>query len=334
MANLNQTTMADSIKVAYERRLLTRALPRMVHSRWAMKPRISKYGSWEVRKFGSLSTVTSALTEGTTPVEQTAPSVTTTTITPVFYGAFIIYTDEMDLTVYDPVLSETSSILGEQCGLSNDTLVRNELVTDSTIDYSADVSAVGSLDSPQHDISFTDIVKQIGYLEAENALPVDGEDFIIILHPHSYATLMMDETFVNMFIQESPDNAIRNGYVGRILRCKVFVSSNAYEWADVGAGSTTDVYAALFIARESYAILGLDGASMPSEVDSGSETAKPLTGQQIKPVEIITKPLGSAGTNDPLNQRGSMAWKMCLTPEILNSSWIRCLKHTNAFSDD
>jgi len=137
-----------------------------------------------------------------------------------------------------------------------------------------------------------------------------------------------------MFIQESPDNAIRNGYVGRILRCKVFVSSNAYEWADVGAGSTTDVYAALFIARESYAILGLDGASMPSEVDSGSETAKPLTGQQIKPVEIITKPLGSAGTSDPLNQRGSMAWKMCLTPEILNSSWIRCLKHTNAFSDD
>ena len=144
---------------------------------------------------------------------------------------------------------------------------------------------------------------------------------------------MLDPTFVNMFVQESPNSAIRSGYVGRILRMKFFVTSNAKEWADEGLGSTTDVYSALFIGRESYAILGLAGIEEPKDVDNQGDNGKVLTGQQIKPVEIIMKPVGSAGASDPLNQRGSLAWKMTLTHEVLNSDWIRCLKHTNAFSD-
>lgn len=333
MTTITTVTMSDAIKTAYEKRLLSRAIPRYVHGRWAQRARISKYGTYEVRKYGSLSAVTSQLTEGTTPAETTAPTPTLITMTPAFYGAWIGFTDLVDLMNYDPILSEMSGILGEQAGLSADTLVRNELVTSATIDYSGGQTAVADLTSPTHDISYTDIVKQYAELEADSALPVDGEDFILILHPHSYASLMLDTTFVNLMIQEAPNSAIRNGYVGRLLRMKVYVSSNVTEWADVGYGSTTDVYAALFIGRESYAILGLTGYPEPSSVDNQGPDGKVLTGQKIRPVEVIVKPVGSAGAADPLNQRGSLAWKMSLTTEVLNSDWIRVLKHTNTFSN-
>ncbi len=335
MANLNQTSMSDAIKTMYERRLLTRALPRLVHGRYGIKARINKYGSYELRKYGSLSAVTSALTEGATPTEQAAMSLTLVTVTPSFYGAWIGHTDELEMTVFDPLISETSSILGEQAGLSADTLIRNSLTDGATADFSGAATSRATLDAPQHDISYADFVEQLANLEAANALPVDGEYFVCIIHPHTFATLMQDPTFVNLFIEEadkSDSSPIRAGYLGRLLRCKIYMSSNAREYADAGVSSTTDVYSMLFIGRESYGYVGMAGLT-PNEVDGGGEKAYTMTGQNVKPVQIIAKQLGSAGTDDPLNQRATLGWKMSLGIMITNSDWVRNLEHTNAFSD-
>ena len=46
---IDTSTLSDAVKAAYEMRLLTRAIPRYVHGRWAMKARISKRGTYEVR---------------------------------------------------------------------------------------------------------------------------------------------------------------------------------------------------------------------------------------------------------------------------------------------
>ncbi len=333
MANLNQTTMADAIKTQYERRLLTRALPRLVHGRWSMPARLGKNGSYELRKYGSLSAVTSALTEGTTPGEQSAPSLTLTTITPLFYGAWIGHSDELEMTVFDPLISEVSSILGEQAGLSADTLIRNTITAGATKDYTGGVASRGALDAPLHNITYADFVKAVATLEASNANPVDGEFYICIIHPHTWATLIQDPTFVNMWVQES-DPAIRSGYLGTILRCRIYISSNAREYADEGVGSTTDVYSMLFIARESYGTVGMSGNMPNLNVDSAPDTSRNMTGQAVKPVSIIAKQLGSAGTGDPLDQRATIGWKMSLATSVLNSDWILDLEHTNAFSDD
>lgn len=189
MANLNQGNFSDAIKTMYEKRLLTRALPRLIHGRWAMPARLNKFGTYELRKYGALSAVTSALTEGATPAEQSAPSLNLTTITPAFYGAWLGVTDELDMTNFDPIISEASAVLGEQAGLSADTLVRNALNSGATADYSADVSARTDLDHPQHDMTYADFIKQVAELEAQNAMPADGEDFIVIIHPMTWATL-------------------------------------------------------------------------------------------------------------------------------------------------
>lgn len=338
MANNTQTTLSDAIKTQYERRLLTRALPRLVHGRWGMQARLNKMGSYELRKYGALSAITSTLTEGTTPAEQSAISVTLVTITPSFYGAWLGHTDELEMTVFDPIISEFSSILGEQAGLSADTIIRNALTDGATKDYAGSATSRVTLDAPAHNLGYADFIKQVAALEAGNALPVEGDDFIVIMHSYTWASLMQDPTFVNLFIaaeEGGSESAIRSGYVGRILRTKIYVSSNSRSYADGGVGSTTDVYSMLFIARESHGFVGMAGTFPNLNVDSAPNTNRSgMTGQQVKPVEIIVKQLGSAGADDPLNQRATIGWKMSLGIAVTNSAWLRDLEHTNVASDD
>jgi N4-gp56 family major capsid protein len=332
--NLNQTSLSDAIKVKYETRLLIRAYPRLLHGRWAKKATISKFGSYELRRYESMSAITSALNENVTPAEQAAPTLTLVTLSPLFYGAWIGYGDEIDMTVFDPLVSEVSGILGEQAGLSADTLIRNDLTANASKRYSNGKASRATLDFPNDIISYSDVVDAYAQLMAQNALPMEGEYFIVLIHPHTYASLMKDPTFVNAFQKANEGAGAMNnpmpGYLGDFLMCKFFISSNVREYTDGGVG-TDDVYSMLFLGRESYGLAGF-GNLLPSDVDSGGSMAQPLTGQQVKPVEIIAKQLGSAGADDPLNQRATIGWKMTLDNEILNSSFLLDLEHVNEFS--
>lgn len=333
MANITQAAMSDDIKTKYEMRLQLRALPRLLHGRWGKMASINKFGSYELRKFGGLAAISAALTEGTTPSEQSAMTLTLTTITPLFYGAWIGLTDEIEMTAFDPLVSEISSILGEQAGLSADTLIRNTLTDGATDDFSGAATSRVTLDAPLHNIGYADFVKNLAALQAADALPLLGQDFGCIIHPHTFASLMSDPTFVNAFVQETSDSPIRSGYMGRLLNCQIFVSSNAREYTASGVDSSTDVYSMLFIGREAYGYMGFAGSD-PNLVDGGGDGYSNNTGMGVKPVEIIVKQLGSGGTEDPLNQRSTIGWKMSLATSVLNSAWVRDLEHTNMFSDD
>lgn len=333
MTNLDQTSLSGAVKTQYERRLLTRAVPRLIHGRWGMVARLNKMGSYELRRYESLSAVTSPLGEAVTPAEQGVMTLTQLTVTPLFYGAWIGHSDELEMTVFDPLLSELSAILGEQAGLSADTLIRNDLTDNATKDYSGGQSARTSLDAPAHNIQALDVIKQIAYLEAKSALPVDGDSFICILHPFTWDTLMLDPYFASMFIQEAPNSPIRSGYVGRLLRTRFYVSANCRSYTDSGVDSSTNIYSMLFIAKESYGYVGMAGIT-PDMVDNAGPEGGPLTGQSVRPVEVIVKQLGSSGTADPLNQRATVGWKMALATKVLASDWVRDLEHTNLHSDD
>ena len=216
--------------------------------------------------------------------------------------------------------------------MSIDTIIRNALIAGATAAYSGGVSAVGSLDSPAHDISYKDIVKTVFTLQASNALPLDGGRFIMLVHPHTLATLFNDATFVDMFIQGSQEE-LKQGKMGTIMNCDIYCTSNAYEGADTGASSTTDVYHALFIGAEAFGTCGMAGVD-PKNVDSAGAMEYNMTGKPVKPVEIIVKGTDSGGVENALNQRGSIGWKASNDTEILNSAFIIDLNHTTIYSDD
>jgi N4-gp56 family major capsid protein len=323
---LNTVSLSDTVKVMYEKRLLSRAVARMVHGRWPEVATINKYGSYELRKFSAMTAVTSPLTQGTTPAEAAAPTISTVTMAPEWYGTWIAYTDQLDMQNYDPVVSEVSGILGEQAGISFDTLIRNTITDGATKDYSGTVSARGSVTDK---IDYADFIGVVATLEVNNALPMEGEMFVVIMHPYSFAELMQDTTFVTLFTREGGD-AIRTGKMGTILRCAIYVSSNARYYDNEGSGSV-DVFSMLFIGKESYGVCGMSGL-IPNYTagDSGGEYSN-NTGKSVSPVSIIMKGLGETGL-DPLNQRGTIGWKATHDDVILNSAWIVDLEHATSYS--
>ena len=329
MANWNTSSLADAVKTYYEDRLLTRAQPRLVHGRWAMKAKFKGGNIYELRRYAALTAATNPLVEGSNPTEDVAPALTVINIQPLWYGAFMRFTEQFQMQSFDPVVSNMSGLLGEQAGLTMDTLIRTAITDGATADFAGGATARTGIDTSNDKISYVDIVQNIALLEASNALPVDGEDFIMIIHPHTWATLMQDSTFVTLFTREG-GGPIRSGYVGRFMRCKVFVSANGRIYVD-GGTSSADVYACLFIGAESYGVAGMVGKMFDLDVDAGGPDSGPLTGREIKPVELIVKDLGVGG-DDPLNLRGSAGWKATQQEAVLQALWIRNLEHANDFS--
>ena len=102
----NTGVLSGAVKTLFEHRLLMRALPRLVHGRWAQPARFKGYGSYEVRRWASLPLVSVALTEGNDPAETPQSAVTQITMTPSWYGAYMEYTDQLLLTSFDPALGQ------------------------------------------------------------------------------------------------------------------------------------------------------------------------------------------------------------------------------------
>jgi N4-gp56 family major capsid protein len=252
-------------------------------------------------------------------------------MTPVWYGAWVSYTDQAELQTYDPMILETSAILGEQAGDSVDQLIRDELVANASIDYAGGATARNEIDKANDKISYADIVYNVATLEAERARPAEGGMYPVVMHPHSWATLMQDATFVALFTREGGDS-MRSGLIGTILNCKIYLSSNAKEWADSGQNGTEDVYGALFIGMESYGLAGMSSLAPNWSADGGPGLIwGELTGRPVKVTDIIVKDLGETGL-DPLNQRGTIGWKLTHDHIVLNVNWINCLEHANDFS--
>jgi len=331
MATINTTSMTASIKSGYDRRLLMRALPRLIHGRWGRTATFKGFKDWEIRRFESLNAATTSLSEGVTPSEHAAPNISTYTLTPEWYGAWVSHTDKLEVQQFDPIISETSAILGEQAGLSVDNLIRDELVANASIDYAGGATSRNTIDKANDKISYADIVYDIATLEAERARPAEGGFYPIVMHPHSWATLMQDATFVTLFTREGGDS-IRSGMIGTILNAKIYLSSEAKEWADSGQNGTEDVYSALFIGMESYGLAGMAGMAPNFSADGGPGLIwGELTGRPVQVASLIVKGLGDTGL-DPLDQRGTIGWKVTYDGIVTNSNWIISLEHANDFS--
>ena len=325
MANANVAALSDAVKTLYERRLLSRALPRLVHGKHITHARLNQFGAYELRKYAGLSAVTSALTEGNTPNELASPSVSVTTITPLWYGAWLGFTDKIIMTAFDPLLSEFSSILGEQAGLSVDTLIRDVLIAGATADYAGGASSTATVDSTNDRIAFSVFLSLVAYLDKENAMAIEGNIYWVVAHPFTWLTLMQDSMFATLITREGGE-AYRRGEMGSLLRCRIYVTSNAYK--NTGAGTASiDVYSTLFLGSEAVGAAGIAALTPNVSLDAGGGEMAVQTGrQQQKPVELLINDLGGTGF-DPLKQRGTIGWKMVHKSAVLNAAWVRQLEH-------
>ena len=325
MANIQTLNFPDALKNLYERQLLARGLPSLQHGRWGRQATWKGYKTYELRKYGSLPLVSSSLTEGVTPDETTQMAATKIEMTPALYGAWLGYTDLQEMQSYDPLVGEAVELLGEQAGLSFDTLLRSTLIAGATADYAGTATARSEIDATNDKITFSDWILNYAALEVANARPVQGNKYVCIMHPYTWATLMQDPFFVTMLTRESA-SAYRNAAMGSVLNCDIYVSSNA-----ATSASTVTVYHMLFIGWQSYGMAGFTGLVPNYNEGAGLGEYSNRTGEKHAPVRIIMKALGDSDF-DPLEQRGTIAWKASHVAAVLNPDWLRNLEHATVAS--
>ena len=310
----NQSGMAQipsGIQAFYDRNLLERALPALIHDKWGQMRNIPKGQSKAIkfRRYNALPTATTALTEGVTPAGS-ALSVTDITATLKHYGDYTILTDDVQLYVEDNVVKEATDVLGEQGGQTVDEVTRDELVGGTQVDYAGAVAGRGSVAAV---VVAADLKRVIKTLKGQNAkkfttvitgsvkvgtLPVRAA-FVGICHTNTTESLEAIDGFKGSE-EYASQTLIDLNEVGSYKDIRFVETTMAKVFAGEGAGAV-DVYATLIMGKDAYGVVSLRGQ---------------------KNIQTIIKPLGSAGTADPLNQRSSVGWTARSITKILNQSWI------------
>lgn len=311
--NLTTTSVVDpAVATFYDRVLLKRALPNLVHDKFGQVRNIpSASGNIiKFRRYSSLSAATTPLTEGVTPSGKLL-SKTDLTAQISQYGDYVHITDIVDLTVEDPVLTEASELLGEQAGLTIDTITRDILVACASM-YNCSGGANGATPTQ---ISTTDVDAAVKTLLSANAKFITS----VITASTGVGTAPVRPAFWGIahtdlldaieactgFLHHSKypkQNDVQEGEWGSVSSVRFIMSTNG----DHTAGSP-DIYRVPVIGQNAYGVTRIEKGTLMN----------------------IVKPFGSAGTGDPLNQRMTSGWKVMYVARILNDAFMLLLRCSN-----
>lgn len=299
-AELNtNTTLTDTLsaenKTHYDMTLIDEAGPELVHAQFGQKRPIpkGKGKKIEFRKFASLPKATQPLTEGVTP-DGKKLSVSTIESEVGQYGDYVVTSDMLELSAIDPILVETTKVLGKQAGMTLDTIIRNKLQGGNMVFYcpKADGTPVNSRAELDSTCRLTvDMVRRVAAtLKANNAPKIDGS-YVAIIHPHVAFDLQNDEHWEEAHKYTTPEN-IYEGELGKIAGVRFVESSEAkiYYGTEDECAADTAVYGCLFLGANAYGVTEIEGGGL----------------------QTIFKQKGSAGTGDPLDQRSSVGYTLVI----------------------
>lgn len=318
MANTTRTEIAREVNNFYDRALLERAVPAFVHTRYAQVrdiPRNSGTRTIKFRRYGSLTANTTALTEGVTP-SGTQLSVTDVTANVSQYGDYVTLTDVVMYETYDPILTETAEILGEQAGDSLDQLCRDVIAAGTTVQYASTATSTATVTAAMV-LNRAEVKEAVRTLRGNNAKPVTS-----MIDPSTgYNTVPVGRSFLGIVsedtaydlddatgwipVEKYPNKSnVMMDEIGSLANVRFIMTTNAKVKASSGA-SSNDVHCTLIFGQNAYAITRISGESLKN----------------------IVKPLGSAGTADPLDQRATSGWKATFVAKILNENFIVRIEH-------
>lgn len=296
VTNHNQLSAED--KTFYERTLLQRLLPSLMFYNDAEKKKLPKNSgtTMNFRKFDSLTAPSSSLTEGVTP-DGNNLTVSIITAKIAQEGDFVQITDLIQMTGIDPVLTETSELLGEEAGLVVDTRIQTAISKGTNVYFAGGATTRAGLESATtKNLTGDDIKKLVRKLKNANAKRFSDGFYHMIVDPDIAYDLMSDSAWVDVSKYARPEQMVK-GELGKMHGMKFYETTNlnVVDSSDT-AQSKISVHQAYAYGKGAYSCVNLEnGAGKP---------------------EIIVKPNGSAGTSDPLNQRATAGWKSAFTAVI------------------
>lgn len=302
--------LSDEMKTFYDRTLLTRTVPKLVHTKFGQRKRIPEHAGRviEFRKFSGLAVATTPISEGVLFTNLKDLTVTATTATVSQYGDAVGFSDIVSTVAIDPLLTETSEILGEQAGETIDEVVRDVVAAGTTVQYANTVTARGSLASTDT-ITPADVLRMALQMELNRARKIDGA-WQAVTHPRVIYDLMRTTEWRDAQNYHQTGR-IFTGEVGQLYGVKFWTSDKAKVFEDAGASSTVDVYTVLVFGQEAFGVVDLAGHNL----------------------QTVYQPLGSAGTADPLKVNQTMGWKATFGVKRLQEAFMlryECATSTGA----
>jgi len=322
---------AEQKAAFYEMRLLTRAVPNFAYYHVAQLARqttipLNEGVTVNWRKIAALSAATTPLSEGQTPDAQDV-TITAVTATVEEYGAWIAFTEKLTKTGIDPFLLNAAEILGEQVGLTLDTLVKDIVVATTNVVRPGTHSAYSTITANLEDrMSATLILKALRTLRGANARPFDNGRYAGVISEDTEHDMLLDSTIQNIMQHVLPDgeaNPLYNAYVGTIFGVDFFRSSNAKVYSSGGADSN-DIHATMIFGRDSFGIGGL-ASMMPGKLRA--DQLGNNTGKSVKLVNLIVTPPETPSKDDPLRQRGAVGWKTTFVAKLLDENFLVKCEH-------
>jgi N4-gp56 family major capsid protein len=298
--------------------LLKRAIPFLVFEKFGQAKEIPDRSSktTKFRRYTALPNTPAALTEGVTPAGQTL-SVTDITATLTQFGDKITISDVILDTHEDPVLQESTGLLGEQAGQMIEKDRFGTLIGGTNVVYANGVSR-SAVNTP---ISLNVQRRAVRALKRQNARPITNivrstpdfgteavaPGFIAVIHPdvesdvRSMIGFVPAEKYGSMTPFENEIGKCEDVRYLSTTICAPFADAGGAKGAMLSTGGTSaDVYPVLYLGRDAYGIVALKGKFA------------------VTPMVVNPKPSDS----DPLAQRGHVSWKAMQTCVILNDMWL------------
>lgn len=286
--NTTGTTAGTLKPDAYYDKLLLKMLRQLnfEYAKYAVEKSLPRnYGdtiNW--RRYVKLSPTAVPLTEGITPEGK---EISGSSITAVIaqYGDVMYLSDLVELEQLDDVKREYAVELGYLAKETLDLIVRNVLVAEGSAFFAGGEITLGALATG--DVPAVDDFRKITIAMKKAFLGGNrkaGGKYVALVSPE-----VMFDLFDDQRMQDFMDFGQSNAPFGDGMTVEMFgIRFVEVLNAPTAQNDAVTAHDSIVIGEEAYAITKLEGAGL----------------------SIITKGLGSAGVEDPLNQRQSMGWKI------------------------
>ena len=301
------STLSIEAKQYYNRNLLYRARQAQTFYKYALKTDVPMNGgnsvSW--RRFNALGLATTPITESITPVG-TPLSLSEVTATVSEYGNYVTISDAVNLMAIDKVMTQASDVLGQNGGESIEKIVANLMQTGTNVIYATgNTRASVGVANP---LTVSLLRKALMNLDINNTHRFSGSEendmvgqgsYVAFVHPAVMNDIYNDQELKNA-LQYNDSAKFFDGAIASLYGIMLVQTTLAPEFVGAGA-SGANVYGTMIVGQEAFGVVDIGG-----------------TGK----MEMIMKAIGSAGADDPLNQRGTIGWKAWQVPEILNNNFM------------
>lgn len=238
------------------------------------------------------------LTEGTTPTEDSL-NLTEVNVTYTELGKFVTLSNRMFKASPVDAVGAASRELGGIMAELADYFIQDAIDAGTNVIYaSVDHTSTATLDST--DLLTAPYVAQARTLLKKNSAPTfEGGAYVAIVHPDPLYDVMQDTSgagFLEASKYMAPEKIFK-GEVGKLNGVRYVESENVQIQTDAGA-TTTDVYYTFVLGENAY------GVVMEEELNT-----------------VLTLP-GSAGSADPLRQRGTVGARLTLGCKLLKEDAI------------